>query len=436
MRMDFKLLDRSSIRPGWCGAAVRVLALVASSALAAAGFAAEPLPAGQEEQRVAPPGSTPLPQGAGPPPTVRPPSPGRTLRDVVNAIEGAHGIRIWLDVAVPGTSPSDVDPTGLPAEVALRQALKGYDLFLHYRPNPGTGALEVTRAWVFPRGRGDSLQVLAQPPAAAPGPESADHAQGALALPGLSAQPGTDPREALLGALADPDESVRQQALISAQANGLPLPTQVIEGLMLNDASEAVRMSAMDLLTMTPEIDSGTARALLERVAQDPSPAIRDHAAAMLSALSAQAAGAAPGSGTEAVPELDTVMRDLEDSDENVRQQALLAAQSFGLSVAPEKLERILMYDASEGVRAIALNALAVNPEIDSERMQALLEWAARDASPLVRDQATALLGVFHPVTDMPAELEPADPPPQASDEAPLDIPAGDGTAEAETPAQ
>jgi hypothetical protein len=365
---------------------------------------------------------------------VRSSSPGRTLRDVVNAIEDAHGVRIWLDSAVPGSSPSDVDPTALPAEEALRQAFKGYDLFLHYQPNPETGALEVTRAWAFPQGRGDQLQVLAGPTAAAPGLQGSDRAQEALELHGLTVRPGTDPREALLGALADPDEGVRQQALIAAQAGGLPMPAEVIAGLALNDPSEVVRMLAMDLLTITAENDRETARALLQRVAQDPSPAIRDHAAGLLSALNAQAAGAAPDTGT--VPDLDTVMRDLEASDEKVRQQALVDAQSHGIPVAPERLEAILRNDASEEVRVAALSAIAVSPDIDPERIRAWLEWAARDPSPLVREQATALLGDLNPPTDMPEEPAPGDSTPQAPDDAPLDDPAGDGSGEAENPAQ
>jgi hypothetical protein len=365
---------------------------------------------------------------------VRAPSPGRTLREVVNAIEDAHGIRIWLDSAVPGTTPSDVDPTGLPAEEALRQAFKGYDLFLHYQPNAETGALEVTRAWAFPRGRGDKLQALAGPAAAAPGLQGGDPAQGALERHGLSVPPGTDPREALLSALADRDEGVRQQALIAAQASGLPLPAEAIAGLVLNDPSEVVRMLAMDLLTLTAENDRETARALLQRVAQDPSPAIREHAAALLGALDAQRAGAAPETGT--VPDLDTVMRDLEAGDEKVRQQALMAAQSHGIPVTPERLEGILRYDASDEVRAMALTAIAGNPEIDPERIRAWLEWAARDSSPLVRDQAAALLGDLNPPTDMPDEPAPDDSTPQAPDDAPLDDPVEDVPGEAENPAQ
>jgi HEAT repeat protein len=246
--------------------------------------------------------------------------------------------------------------------------------------------------------------------------------------------PGTDARQALLGALADPDEGVRQQALIAAQAGGLPMLAEVIAGLALNDPSEVVRMLAMDLLTMTAENDRETARALLQRVAQDPSPAIRDHAAGLLSALNAQAAGAAPDTGT--VPDLDTVMRDLEAGDENVRQQALVAAQAHGIPVAPERLEEILRNDASDGVRVAALSAIAVNPEIDPERIRAWLEWAERDPSPLVREQAAALLGDLNLPTDMPEEPAPDDSSPEVPDDAPLDDPVGDGSGEVEDPSQ
>ena len=434
--MNSKRPKRPSIRPGLGGAVARAIALVAISVVAAAGFAAEPLPAQPAAERAAPSGSTPLPQGADPPAAVRPASPRRTLRDVVSAIESDHGIRISLDWAVSGAAPSDVDPTGLPAEIALREVFKDYDLFLHYTPNPETGALEVKHAWAFTRGQGDTLQVVAESAAAGLGLESGDPAQRALAHQGLSAPPGTDPRDALLSALADPNESMRQYALLTAQANGLPLPTEVIEGLMLNDASETVRMSAMDALTMIPEIDPGTAWALLERGTQDPSPVIRDHAAALLSALNAQVAGAAPGSGAGAVPELDTVMRGLADADENARQQALVTVQSYGLPVAPENLERILMNDASEAVRVIALDALAVNVEIDPDRIRTVLEWATRDPSPLVQERAAVLLGASNPLTDMPEEAGTGDPLPQAPDEVTVGNPAEDGSGEDGNPAQ
>jgi hypothetical protein len=378
---------------------------MASLVLAAAGFAAEPPPAGQSIHRVAPPGSRPPAKGGEPAPTGRSRAPRRTLREVVNAIEQAHGVRIWLDPAVSGATPSDVDPTGLPVEVSLQQAFQHYHLFLHYRPDAKTGALKVTRAWAFPRDRGERVRVE-EPAETLPAPESGDPAQEALALHGLSAHPGRDATEVLLNALSDPDETVRQRALLAVQASGLPLPAEAIHNLVLYDASEGVRMTAMDLLPMAPDADPGAVRALLERIAQDPSQTIRDHAAALLSTLVTDPADAAL---TEAVPDADTVMRDLEAGDDDARLQALATAQSHGIHVSPERLEDILKHDASEELRVMALNALANNAEIDPETVQAVLEWAARDPSPLVRDQATALLGL-NPPTDTP-------------DDTPLDIP-------------
>jgi HEAT repeat protein len=375
-----------------------------------------------------------VPQGSDAPVSGRSPASGGTLRGVVNAIEDAHGVRIWLDSAIPGTTASDVDPTGLPVEEALRRAFRGYDLLLHFRPNPETGSLEIARAWVFPRGRVDQLQARAGAASAALGLHGSDPVRRALELHGVTAPPGTDPQEALRGALADPDEGVRQQALIAAQAAGVPVPADAIASLVLNDPSETVRMLALDLLTTAAEGDQETARAMLRRAAQDSSPSIRDRAADLLGALSAQPAGAAPMA--ETVPSLDTVMRDLETGDAQARQEALLAAQSHGIPVPPDRLEAILRYDASEGVRGVALSVLAVNSGIDPARIHAWLEWAARDSSPLVRGQAAALLGDLYPPTELPEEAGPGDSMPLAPDEALPDDPVGDGSGGAEDPGQ
>jgi hypothetical protein len=96
----------------------------------------------------------------------------------------------------------------------------------------------------------------------------------------------------------------------------------------------------------------------------------------------------------------------------------------------------MLKYDASEGVRAVALSVIANQPEIDPERMRALLEWAAQDASPLVQDQAAALLGALNPPTEMPEEPAPGDALSRVPDDAPLDIPDVPASGAAEDPVQ
>jgi hypothetical protein len=307
-----------------------------------------------------------------------------------------------------------VDPTGLPAEVALRQAFSEYDVFLHYRPNPDTGAWAVQRAWVVPRGAGDRLHVLAEPVATTPEVGTAESAREALALHGLSVLPGTDPWDVLREALADPEESVRQSALLAVQATGLPLPSGALEGLVLDDPSETVRLTAMDLLAAEP----ASARAVLQWAAQDPKPVIRDHAAGLLSVLTAD------DGGEEVARALDTVVHDLGHRDGTVRQQALETALAYGLALTPEQLEQMLAYDTAEEVRASALTALAQHPEVDPERKRAVLEWATEDASPLIRNQAAGLLEALNPPTE--EEPAPGDAPVEP-DDASLHSPASDG---------
>jgi hypothetical protein len=126
---NFTQNSRSSVLPGGRGVAASALVLAAGLALAAAGFAAEPPPAGQAAQNLAPIGSR-QPSQETSPAGARPSSSGWTVRDVVGALESTHAIRIWLDGAIPAAAPSGVDPTGLSAEATLRQAFRSYDLFL------------------------------------------------------------------------------------------------------------------------------------------------------------------------------------------------------------------------------------------------------------------------------------------------------------------
>jgi hypothetical protein len=206
----------------------------------------------------------------------------RTLREVLTAIQREHGISIVLDRDVPDTGHSGIDPTGLAPEEALRQALKGHDLFFHYGPKRDTGALELKRVWVFTHDRGENLQVMAKPAQPASGLEISDPQQRIAELHKLSGQTDTDPQEALMWALADPVENVRQQALIAAQANGLPIAVEALETFLTSDPSEIVRKCALEVLTLNPEIDPSRMQGLLDHATHDSSMAVRELAASLL----------------------------------------------------------------------------------------------------------------------------------------------------------
>lgn len=219
-----------------------------------------------------------------------PPSPvgsrPQTLREVLTAIEREHGIKIVMDRDLPVSGPAAIDPAGLSPEEALKQALKGFDLFFHYVPSQKSGALELKRVWVVAHDRGGSMEVMAKPAQSSSGLESADPQQRVAALHRLGQQSGSDSQEALIWALADPDDNVRQQALIAAQANGLPIPVETLETLLTSDPSEVVRGSALEALSLNPESDPYRMQALLDQARRDPSEAVRELAANLLSSFS------------------------------------------------------------------------------------------------------------------------------------------------------
>jgi hypothetical protein len=87
-------------------------------------------------------------------------------------------------------------------------------------------------------------------------------------------------------ALADLDDNVRLQALNVAQANGFHLAVDAIEMLLSMDPSEIVR-PALETLSLNPDVDPHRMHALLLNQAnRDPSPMVRELAAALLNAFS------------------------------------------------------------------------------------------------------------------------------------------------------
>ena len=91
------------------------------------------------------------------------------------------------------------------------------------------------------------------------------------------------------------------------------------------------------------------------------------------------------------------VLKALRDSDEQVRTQALYAANSNGINLPAETLLTLARSDSSATVRVLALSGLEGHPEASTAARDAL-----QDPSPFVRSKATEMLSALEPAPQSP----------------------------------
>ena len=91
------------------------------------------------------------------------------------------------------------------------------------------------------------------------------------------------------------------------------------------------------------------------------------------------------------------VLKALRDSDEQVRTQALYAANSNGINLPPETLLTMAHSDSSATVRVLALSGLEGHPEASTAARDAL-----QDPNPFVRSKATEMLSALEPAPQSP----------------------------------
>ena len=133
---------------------------------------------------------------------------------------------------------------------------------------------------------------------------------------------------------------------------------------------------------VSPEKWASTAELKGRLTSKDP--AVRAHAIEALVARDRNGAAAA-------------VLKALHDSDEQVRTQALYAANSQGTSLPLETLLTLARTDPSATVRFLALSGLEGHPEASSAARDAL-----QDPSPFVRNKATEMLSALEPAPQSP----------------------------------
>lgn len=160
--------------------------------------------------------------------------------------------------------------------------LAGYEVLMQYGSGQGTAALSEERI----RARAPGHDAETRPTEAA---EDSVRVPGVQLWPEHQAATGDeaapDPAAQLASDLADADANVRQQALFAAAGSGDPPPRHTLEQLLSYDESELARRSALEALNVHPEVDPDMLHALLLRALRDPSPLVRESAAAIAEGL-------------------------------------------------------------------------------------------------------------------------------------------------------
>ncbi len=181
------------------------------------------------------------------------PSPGplpaasmATLREAAVALGRRYGVDIVVDAAVRADGPAP--PDGASLESTLRAWFAGHELLFHVGPRDGAERLKAV--WVLPRGLDPSAQARAVAVAAAP--------RGADAA-------GDD---------ADADEPGRSDGAALLR-------------LAESDPSDRVRLRSLDALVALDGLPPPQFAALLDRLADDPLPAVADHARGLREGASA-----------------------------------------------------------------------------------------------------------------------------------------------------
>lgn len=89
---------------------------------------------------------------------------------------------------------------------------------------------------------------------------------------------------------------------------------------------------------------------------------------------------------------LDSLMKALEDTDAQVRYRALSMAIAQKIALASPLLEELIEADPSEIVRLVALSAIATDPKIGKDNLNAIAGSALHDPDPVVQTKALEIL--------------------------------------------
>ncbi|HWY25667.1 MAG TPA: hypothetical protein VNX47_12150 [Nevskia sp.] len=173
--------------------------------------------------------------------------------------------------------PVRVDLDGVPVAEALLRLTAGYNSAFEYR-----GA-RLARMSITPE-----PAVRADETAAAANLDQLEPQQRGDAIEAIAAHGGDRAREVVSHALSDADEEVRLRALEQTQVvQGLALPVDALQDLLLRDASENVRFKALDVLATDPAVDAYALATIARGAESDRSELVRSKAAELREQLEA-----------------------------------------------------------------------------------------------------------------------------------------------------
>lgn len=198
-----------------------------------------------------------------------------SLPAVLAAIARNADVKLSGSEYLPDTA-SRVDLDDIPVAEAFLRLSSGYDCAFKYQgarliqfaiqPTSGGSADNLQQADVETIANFDKLQA----------PERGD------AIEQIALRDGPGAREAVAHALTDSDEAVRLRALEQSQVvQGLALQIEDLQTLVQQDASENVRLKALDVLATDPRVDVASLVAIAQTAESDPSELVRAQAAAL-----------------------------------------------------------------------------------------------------------------------------------------------------------
>jgi proline iminopeptidase len=208
------------------------------------------------------------------------------LRAVLNEISTRTRVPIVVADSLD-SEPVSIELREVRLDDAMKRLLSPYDAFYLFSGADKARAA-ITSIWVYPRGQGHELEPV--PPSTWASTkeleaqlESPDPSVRAETYEALIERLGDRGLATISRAFIDPDEGVRLGALQAALGADLEIPAWELQGLVLSDPSQAVRLTAIMAIEDRPE-----AGAIAASVKDHPDEVIRNHANFILDMLASQ----------------------------------------------------------------------------------------------------------------------------------------------------
>jgi hypothetical protein len=212
----------------------------------------------------------------------------RAERVPLEAVLTELSTRTGVPIAVAAALDSDqisaqVKPA--PVDQAIRELLKNYDAFFLYS---GAGKLGLASVWVYPRGAAANLRPVPPDTWASTNELEAALSDGdpsirEQAYEALMSRADRRSRNLVVLAIrgaSETDPDLRQRILSSALSRDVPIPHDVLADLVRADATEEIRVIALDGLAGDP-----ASRDVVAAAVSDPSEVVRDRARDVLAEL-------------------------------------------------------------------------------------------------------------------------------------------------------